>query len=117
MPTVAIASVKSSVANTMTMIFELIDRYLLDGTPARPEVVRAILSEPSSLPAALPFYEGMRILGGRTPDLSLIALRLVLAGKRADDAAVVKLRDLASLAKRGGEAGASARSEYRAALE
>ena len=43
----------------------------------------------------------MRILGPRTPDLTLVALRLVLAGKPATDAAVVELRDVAEKARSG----------------
>lgn len=56
------------------------------------------------------------MLGERTPDLSLIALRLVLAGKRADDEAVVRLRGLAEAARTGGAAGAAARAQYFAEL-
>ena len=95
------------------MNFELIDRYLLDGTPVKADVVRALLSAPVESPAASPFYEGMRMLGSRTPDLTLIALRLVLAGKRADDASVVRLRDLAARAREGGR---DARVAYHEAL-
>jgi hypothetical protein len=43
----------------------------------------------------------------------LIALRLVVAGKRADDAAVTRLRAVVERA-RGGDA--SAREEYRGIL-
>jgi hypothetical protein len=53
----------------------------------------------------------MRLLRARTPDLTLIALRLVLAGKRADDASVVHVRSLVERARRG-EAAAAA--EYAA---
>ncbi|MBV8155885.1 MAG: hypothetical protein JO160_04725 [Candidatus Eremiobacteraeota bacterium] len=96
------------------MEFELLDSYLLGAGPDKPEVVRRLLAAPSSTGAAAPFYEGMRLLGARTPDLSLVALRLVLAGKRADDAAVTHLRAIVERARRGD---AAARDDYRAALE
>lgn len=95
------------------MEFDLLDGYLLDGTPAKAAVLKALLAHPAALPAAAPFYEGMRLLGVRTPDLTLIALRLVLAGKRADDAGVVQLREAIEGAKAGD---ASARDRYRQAL-
>ena len=92
------------------MDFELLDGYLLDGTPAKAEVVRKLLEARPSAEGAAPFYEGMQRLGARTPDLALIALRLVLAGRKADDASVTWLRDVVARA-RAGEA--DARSEYR----
>ena len=92
------------------MDFEFLDRYLLDGSPAKHDVVKRLLVERSQSPQAGPFYEGMRMLGARTPDLSLIALRLVLAGKKADDANVVELRKLIDEAKAGD---AEARKRYR----
>jgi hypothetical protein len=93
------------------MNFELLDRYLLDGAPAKSEVVRRLLESPVPTPAAAAFYDGMRLLGTRTPDLSLMALRLVLAGKKADDATVVELRGLVERARGGDDA---AREAYRA---
>jgi hypothetical protein len=92
------------------MDFELLDRYLLDGLPAKGEVVRRLLDSPVPTPRAAAFYEGMRLLGARTPDLSLMALRLVAAGRKADDASVVELRGIVERARRGDEA---ARQEYR----
>lgn len=93
------------------MDFELLDRYLLGEEPGRADVVRSLLASPPPVPAAAPFYEGMRLLGARTPDLTLIALRLVLAGRRADDAAVIALREIVARA-RGGDS--AARREYHA---
>ena len=98
------------------MDFELIDRYLLDGNPSKGDVVTQLLSSPSDTPAAKPFYEGMRILGPRTPDLTLIALRLVLSGRKADDAAVVQLRDYIELVRAGGDGVEEARAAYHQAL-
>lgn len=95
------------------MEFESLDRYLLGESSDKAAVVRGLLSKGAPTPAAQPFYEGMRVLGGRTPDLTLIALRLVFAGRRADDAAVVELREIVGRARDGDEA---ARRDYRALL-
>jgi hypothetical protein len=93
------------------MNFELLDRYLLDGTPSKGEVVRRLLEARPGSEGAQPFYEGLGRLGARTPDLALIALRLVLAGERADDDGVTRLRALVERARSGD---ATARDEYRA---
>lgn len=98
------------------MDFELIDRYLLDGTPTKADVVAALLASPQDVAPARPFYEGMRMLGARTPDLTLIALRLVLAGKKADDAAVIELRGFIETAHGGGAPGDQARTAYHHCL-
>jgi hypothetical protein len=98
------------------MSFELLDAYLLSGSPEKAEIVRTLLAKRSDLPAAQPFYEGMRMLGARTPDLALLALRLVLAGKPAEDERVVSLRELSERARRGGDDGAAARDAYAQAL-
>lgn len=95
------------------MEFDLLDGYLLDGKPDKGELVRRLLESPSQVEGASPFYEGMRLLGKRTPELSLIALRLVLAGRRADDASVTSLRAIVERARDGQ---ADARHEYRAML-
>ncbi len=94
------------------MHFELIDEYLLTGAPPKANVIKDLLTNPSTLAEATPFYEGMRMLGPRTPDLALVALRLVLAGKRADDASVVELRGHADRARAGGADAAAARDAY-----
>ena len=92
------------------MDFELLDGYLLDGSPSKAEVVRKLLERRPHAPGAPPFYEGMQRLGARTPDLALMALRLVLAGKKADDANVTWLRDVVTRTRAGD---AAAREEYR----
>jgi hypothetical protein len=94
------------------MHFELIDEYLLTGTARKADVIEKLLANRSTLPAAAPFYEGMRMLGARTPDLTLVALRLVLAGKRADDASVVELRGYAESTRAGGAGASAAREAY-----
>ena len=96
------------------MEFELLDRYLLEAKPDKADVVKTLLAKRSDIRAAQPFYEGMRMLGPRTPDLTLFALRLVLAGKKADDENVVALRDLAERVRTGQDA--SAREAYMRAL-
>jgi hypothetical protein len=98
------------------MDFELLDAYLLTGSPRKPEVISTLLANRSPIPAAGAFYEGMRMLGPRTPDLTLVALRLVLAGKRADDAGVVELRGYAERARAGGDGAQQAREAYARAL-
>ena len=90
----------------------LLDGYLLEGRPAKPELIAALLQETAPANAG-PYLEGLRLLRDRTPDLALVALRLTLAGKSASDAGVVGLRDLAERARKGdGEA----LQAYRAAL-
>lgn len=91
------------------MDFELLDHYLLDGSPGKAEVVRRLLESPPAASGAAPFLEGLRLLGARTPDLTLLALRLVLAGKKADDASVVRLREFVERARGGDD---SARRAY-----
>jgi hypothetical protein len=100
----------------MEMEFELLDRYLLDGAPSKAEVVSGLLQKPAPTAAARPFYEGIRRLGARTPDLALIALRLVLAGRTADDAGVTRIRDLVARARAGGADGDEARASYAHAM-
>jgi hypothetical protein len=96
------------------MEFEPLDGYLLDGRPPKSELLKRLLREPPPREQAAPFYEGIRLLGQRTPDLSLIALRLVLAGKKADDDAVSRLRAIVERARHGD---AQAREAYRRELE
>ena len=92
------------------MDFESLDAYLLDGMPPKAEVVRQLLENRPRERAAAAFYEGFERVGARTPDLALIALRLVLAGVKADDAAVTRARDLIARVHAGDPA---AREEYR----
>ena len=96
------------------MDFELLDGYLLDGTPSKSEVVRKLLETRPPADGAAAFYEGMARLRDRTPDLALIALRLVLAGKKPGDATVARLRDVVARARSGD---AAARDEYRTSIK
>jgi len=92
------------------MDFELLDGYLLDGRPAKASVIERLSKLPPTGPAA-PFLEGIRLLGERTPDLALMALRLVLGGRAADDASVSSLRDAVQRVRSGDESG---RAQYAA---
>jgi len=111
-----VQSNNSRAANCIAVDFEILDAYLLDGSPPKAQVVDKVLKDRSDLPAAAAFYRGIEMLGAKTPDLTLIALRLVLAGKRADDEAVVRLRQIVETA-RSNEAGrAEAVEAYRREL-
>jgi hypothetical protein len=98
------------------MQFEFLDRYLLDGEPAKAQVVKQLLQAPAGVPGAAPFYEGMRMLGPKTPDLTLIALRLVLAGKAAEDGRVIALRQIVERARAKGIDRESAVADYHRQL-
>jgi hypothetical protein len=91
-----------------------IDAYLLDGTPSKAETVNAVLADRQPLERAQPFYRALEALGARVADEALIALRLTLAGKTADDDAVRQLRAAVAAARSGDAAG---RGAYLAALE
>lgn len=84
------------------MKFDSLDRYLLNEGPSKAEIVEDTLRNRAPLAAAAPFYEGIQLLGSRTPDLTFIALRLVLAGKAADDVRVTRLRDIVQRARETG---------------
>lgn len=81
------------------MVPELIDRYLLGETVSKPDVVTALLAERSEAAAAAPFYRAFEAVGARAADEAFVALRLVLAGRSVDDAAVRRLRALARVAR------------------
>ena len=93
------------------MDFDLLDGYLLDGVPPKAEVVRQLLERRPAAERASAFYEGLERLQARTPELALIALRLVLGGVKADDAGVARARELVARARAGD---AAARDEYHA---
>jgi hypothetical protein len=93
------------------MDVEALDRYLLTGSPAKADVVAGLLAAPSPPDRAGPFLEGLRVLGPRTPDLALIALRLAISAKPHGDHDVSRLRGLVERA-RGGDA--QARDAYAA---
>jgi hypothetical protein len=99
------------------MDFNLLDRYLLEGAPPKGQVVKELLKKRAETPGAAAFYQGIQMLGPKTPDLTLIALRLVLAGKPADDVHVVRLRHLTERARAKGVDAQSAVDAYYKELE
>ena len=84
------------------MEFEFLDRYLLDGASPKAQVVKELLARRAEVPGTAAFYQGIEMLGPKTPDLSLIALRLVLAGKTADDEHVIRMRQIVDRARANG---------------
>jgi hypothetical protein len=99
------------------MKFDFLDRYLLEEKPPKAEVVKELLKQRADVPGAAAFYQGIQMLGPKTPDLTLIALRLVLAGKTADDAAVVRLRQIVERARAKGIDAQSAVDAYYKELQ
>lgn len=95
----------------------LLDAHLLDGNPSREELVATLLATPPVSERARPYYEGLRILGARTPELALIALRLALAGRTVDDASVTRFRGLLQNARAGGAGSENARKEYESLFQ
>jgi ribose 1,5-bisphosphokinase PhnN len=83
------------------MSFQSIDGYLLDGRPAKAEAIASALADRSRLPAAAPFYRALEVVGVRAADESLIALRLVLAGRTADDDAIRRVRAILARVRAG----------------
>jgi hypothetical protein len=71
---------------------EALDRYLLGEEPSKRRTVELVLAARSPLAAAAPFYRALEAVGERAADEALLALRLVLAGKGADDDRVRRLR-------------------------
>ena len=94
------------------MDFDFLDRYLLEEMPAKREVVKELLKRRCDVPGAAPFYQGIEMLGAKTPDLTLIALRLVLAGKKADDSRVMRVRELVEQTRAKGSGRQAAIASY-----
>ena len=78
-----------------------LDGYLLDGRPGKAEAIAAALRERSADPRAQPFYRALETVGARAADEALLALRLVLGGKAAQDEAIVEARAARARAKAG----------------
>jgi len=98
----------------MGMSFTFIDGYLLDGRPAKAEAIASALAERSANPAAAPFYRALDVVGARAADESLIALRLVLAGRAVDDDAIRRVRAILGRVHAGD---GDARAAYAAEME
>lgn len=89
-------------------VLDPLDGYLLDGVPGKAAAIAAALAARSPDPRAQPFYRALDALGARAADEALLALRLVLAGRTADDAAIRALREERRAAG-GGDTAARAR--------
>lgn len=90
-----------------------LDGYLLDGAPDKAGAIAAALRDRSDDPRAQPFYRALEAIGTRAADDALLALRLVLGGNAATDAAIVAAR-AARAAVQAGNPGA--REAYQAAV-
>jgi hypothetical protein len=77
----------------------LIDRYLLGEPVSKPDVVASLLANRTSAPEAEAFYRAFEAIGAQAADEAFVALRLVLAGRRPDDASVRRLRALGRVAR------------------
>jgi hypothetical protein len=98
----------------MLMGLHPIDGYLLDRSPGKAETIAAVLADRSAVPRAQPFYRALEALGAKVADEALIALRLAMADRPADDDAIGSLRAQVAAA-RGGDG--VARAAYLAAME
>jgi hypothetical protein len=78
-----------------------LDGYLLDGRPGKAEAIAAALRERSADPRAQPFYRALETVGARAADEALLALRLVLGGKPAQDETIIEARAARARAKAG----------------
>ncbi len=81
------------------MGFEVVDGYLLGNPVSKTDAIDALLAQPLDNDAAAPFYRAIAAVGVRAADEAFVALRLVLAGKVAGDAAVRRVRALSAVAR------------------
>ncbi len=91
-----------------------LDGYLLDGSPAKADAIAALLADQRPGERAQPFYRALDLLGARVPDETLMALRIALTGRLADDDAIRTMRAQLAAARRGD---AAARAAYLASVE
>ncbi len=91
-----------------------IDGYLLEGAPDKAAAIEAALADRQPVERAQAFYRALEALGPRVADEALMALRLALAGRVPDDAAITSLRAHVAAARRGD---AAARAAYLVAVE
>lgn len=99
------------------MKFDSLDGYLLEEKPPKAQVVKELLKDRADVPGSAAFYQGIQMLGSKTPDLTLIALRLVLAGKKADDTTVIRMRQIVERARAKGIDAQSAVEAYYKELQ
>jgi len=79
-----------------------LDGYLLDGDPSKAEAIAAALRMRTGDARAQPFYRALEAVGARAADEALLALRLILGGKAADDESIVAARAARAAVKDGG---------------
>ena len=91
-----------------------IDGYLLDGSPSKADTIAAVLGDQRPDERAQPFYRALDLLGTRVPDETLMALRIALAGRVADDDVIRTMRAHVAAARAGD---ARARAAYLALVE
>jgi hypothetical protein len=91
-----------------------LDRYLLDGSPSKGELIPALLASRPATEAAAPFLRVLDLLGTRVPDDTLIGLRIALAGSQPSDEDFRTVRELVGRARNGD---ADARAAYLARFE
>lgn len=78
-----------------------LDGYLLDGHPSKAEAIAAALRMRTGDARAQPFYRALEAVGARAADEALLALRLILGGKAADDESIVAARAARAAVKDG----------------
>jgi hypothetical protein len=78
---------------------ETVDGYLLGDGVAKADALRALLTDRSQAPAAAPFYRALEAVGVRAADEAFVAVRLIVAGRPADDDRVRRLRALSTLVR------------------
>lgn len=92
----------------------VIDTYLLGENRNREHVFSRVAVWQPDIAAAGPIVRAITLVGARAADESLIALRLILAGREAEDGLVAALRAHARQAAAGD---AAARAKYFGLLE
>lgn len=94
------------------MEFDSLDNYLLDGTGSKADLIEQLLKNREEHAEAAPFYRALDILGAKAADEALMALRLVLAGKPAQDESIRRMRINVTTARKGGPEAGEAREDY-----
>lgn len=94
------------------MDFDSLDHYLLDGTGSKAALIEKLLSDREENSEAAPFYRALDILGAKAADEALMALRLVLAGKPAEDQSIKRMRKNVAASRKGGPDAPEAREDY-----
>lgn len=94
------------------MEFDSLDNYLLDGSGSKADLIEKLLQSRDERAEAAPFYRALEILGAKAADEALMALRLVLAGKPAEDESIKRMRKNVAASRHGGPDAGQAREDY-----